>query len=170
MKILNLGCGNNKIPNAVNVDIDKKFNPDVVFDLNKKWNFAKNNEFDLVIANHIIEYLDNLYFIMSEIHRVSKNGGIVKIRVPHFSCVQAYSTIGHKQIFTCDIFKQLLNFKLKKIRLNYTVTNVKRTSLKKILSFIPELLANLNIWFCERVWCYLVGGFSEIYVELVVIK
>ncbi len=57
MKILKLGCGNKKIPNAVNVDIDKKFRPDVVFDLNKKWTFAKKNEFDVVIANHIIEHL-----------------------------------------------------------------------------------------------------------------
>lgn len=31
-------------------------------------------------------------------------------------------------------------------------------------------LANVNIHFCERIWCYWVGGFNEIYVEMRVVK
>jgi len=34
------------------------------------------------------------------------------------------------------------------------------------LSPIINYIANLDVEFCEKVWCYWVGGFSEIYVEL----
>jgi len=170
MKILNIGCGNRKIKNAVNVDINPDFKPNIIWDLNKKWTFSKTNEFDVVIANHIIEHLDDYSFIFSEIHRVAKNNAKVFIRVPHFSSVQAYSTFGHKHFFASGVFRQIPGFKLIKIQLNYIISNVNQPIWKRIISFLPSFLANLNLYLCERFWCYLIGGFSEIYIELEVIK
>ena len=39
---------------------------------------------------------------MEEIHRVTKPGGRVRIRVLHFSSVQAFTDITHKHFFSTD--------------------------------------------------------------------
>ena len=103
--------------------------------------------------------------------RVSQNtetGGVLIIKVPHCSCVCAYSHPEHKHYFGCNLFRGLDGFKVRKIELRYMDTRVAQKNRLKILpARIISYFANLNIWFCERIWCYYVGGFSEIYVELI---
>ena len=65
------------------------------------------------------------------------------------------------------------NFKIKKITLKWigrTDLGKKRNIIIKFFNIIIGFLANLNIAFTERVWCYLVGGFEEITFEVVVKK
>jgi len=169
MKILDLGCGNNK-KGTIGIDIRKDSNADIIHNLNEYPYPFKDDEFDMIIADHILEHLDDYKKTMEELHRITKNKGKIIIRVPHFSSTNAYSRIGHRWYLGCNIFKEFPNFKVLKIRLNYTLTNIKQPLWKKTISYIPNLLANLNIWFCERVWCYMVGGFAEIYAELKVVK
>ena len=78
--ILDVGCGYtaNKFAKTVS-DVqdltsfykDKKF----VRILNKKLPF-KDNEFDFVIASHVIEHVEDFQFFITEIERVSKQGYI----------------------------------------------------------------------------------------------
>ncbi|MQL52258.1 methyltransferase domain-containing protein [Desulfofundulus thermobenzoicus] len=75
MKILDLGCGPNKLPGAIGVDIRPGPVVDVVHDLNVyPWPFA-DNEFDLVYASHVLEHLDDVVRAVEEIHRITKPGG-----------------------------------------------------------------------------------------------
>ena len=72
MKI-NLGSGNRKIKDWINVDSDKSTNPDIVADLNKKFPF-KDNSVSTVYCSHLIEHVDDvLDFFM-------KYGGYVNMK------------------------------------------------------------------------------------------
>jgi hypothetical protein len=35
----------------------------------------------------------------------------------------------------------------------------------KLLNYLNNFFANLNVSFAERIWCYWVGGFEEIIFE-----
>jgi predicted SAM-dependent methyltransferase len=97
--VLNLGCGNKRLPDAVNVDCNARVHPDVVHDLNcRPWPFADDSFAD-VVAYDVIEHCNDVIATMEEIHRVSRKGAIVKITVPHFSCANAYIDPTHKHQF-----------------------------------------------------------------------
>ncbi len=75
MKIFDLGCGLNKLPGAVGVDIRPGPEVDVIHDLNVyPWPFA-DNEFDFVHASNILEHLDDVVQAVEEIHRITRPGG-----------------------------------------------------------------------------------------------
>ncbi|MEM3828413.1 MAG: methyltransferase domain-containing protein [Conexivisphaerales archaeon] len=77
---LDVGCGNRKLGD-INVDIDKKYRPDVVCDIH--YLPFKENVFERVYCYHVLEH----YGIkpekaISELLRVSKKW--VEIQVPHW--------------------------------------------------------------------------------------
>jgi len=102
-KKLNLGCGNKKYVGYINVDKNRRCKPDKVVDLEKRLPF-KDNTFDEVIAEHVIEHISNTEKIMREIWRICKDGAIVKIVVPHYKTESAYSDPTHKAFFTEGTF------------------------------------------------------------------
>lgn len=171
MKILDLGCGGNKLKGAIGIDSDKNSHADIIHNLNKfPYPFPKNY-FDIIYCSHILEHLDDVEKVMNEIYRIARPNGKIIIKVPHFSGRGAYNNMEHKHFFGCGVFEQFdkSKFKMEKIKLNYAFSNRKEKSVR-LISNLLSFLANLNIWFCERIWCYWVGGFSEIYIELRVNK
>ena len=103
-RILHLGSGLKPIPGAVNVDLCASTRPDVVHDLNvRPWPFEQN-AFDEVAAYDVIEHLDDVVATMEEIHRVSADGAVVKVTVPHFSSSNAFTDITHRHYFSAFSF------------------------------------------------------------------
>ena len=98
MKI-DLGCGPNKKEGYKGVDILPLQGVDFVVDLEKGLSFLKDNEVDEYYSAHFLEHVVNLDFLLSEIHRTLKPGGICEIRVPHFSNPFYYSDYTHKRFF-----------------------------------------------------------------------
>ena len=99
MRVLQLGCGSDKYPGAIGLDVNPRSEADVICDLNLyPYPFAADT-FDLVLCEHILEHLDDVIKVMEEIHRVSRAGARVIIRVPHFSSVYYYSDPTHKHPF-----------------------------------------------------------------------
>ncbi len=85
---LNLGCGNSKLADYVNIDIQKSCNPDIVHDfVNNRLPF-EDNSVERVCLFHTIEHIRKVYhpYIFSEIHRVllDKKGQIF-LSYPEFS-------------------------------------------------------------------------------------
>jgi len=106
VKKLNLGCGQTLKKGYVNLDIFDKYGADVVFDLNKrKWNIFKDSEFDEVYCSHVLEHLDDPNNAMREIHRILKKGGMVFIRVPHFTSIYAFMDPTHKSFYSYFTFE-----------------------------------------------------------------
>lgn len=82
-KKLNLGCGNKKYPNFINIDINPKTHPDVVRDIEQGLPFD-NDSIDFINTEHCLEHInvDQFYFVIYEIWRVLKPNCQVRIVVP----------------------------------------------------------------------------------------
>jgi SAM-dependent methyltransferase len=97
--VLNLGCGLSHVAGAVNLDVTTETKPDVVHDLNlRPWPF-ESDRFEEVLAHDVVEHLDDVIGTFEEIHRVCRDGAIVRVSVPHFSCANAYTDPTHLHLF-----------------------------------------------------------------------
>ena len=188
--ILLLGCGKTKIPGAIGVDVVKIDGyVDVVHDLNQIPYPFKANSFKEIHMYHVLEHLDNPIKVMEELHRILQPGGIVYIRVPHFSSMGAFSDITHKRPFGITSFDCF-----EKENYQHFYTKVVFTILKKEIKYLglypnegfyeKYIHPNSCPWFArpfirllnwligvspmafERVWCYWVGGATEVVLEL----
>jgi SAM-dependent methyltransferase len=109
-KILDVGCGTNKLPGAVGMDrrVRQSVARDLQLDINHNlldfpWPI-QDNTFDLVHCSHVLEHLPPTHLVMREIWRVLKPGGRVFIECPHFSWVEAYRHYEHCHFFTVGSF------------------------------------------------------------------
>lgn len=104
IKTLHLGCGKNKREGAVGVDVRPFPGVDVVHDLDKTPYPFESSEFDRVVAEHILEHLDDLIAIVEEIHRLLKPGGRLEIICPHFSSADTFTDVSHRHFITSRSF------------------------------------------------------------------
>jgi len=113
-KGINIGCGFMKMNNFLNVDNSDIVEPDMKVDLNQlPWPF-ETDEFNHVVAKDILEHLGNekasLVDIVKEMYRVSENGAVWEVQVPHHRCDHAFDDPTHRNIITPSTF-QLFNQK-----------------------------------------------------------
>jgi len=164
MKILDIGCGNNKYKSlnkgdkVIGLDSIKLQGIDVIHNLEKfPWPF-KNEEFDLIICNNILEHLSDLIRTMEELWKILKKGGKIKIDVPYFSYYGAFQDPTHKRFFTYKTFEYFTEkfafgyyskkkFKIIKRKLVFSVHH-------PILNFFEPFI-NKFPRFYERFFCYL---------------
>ncbi len=104
MRILEVGCGKKKKAGAIGVDMVKTDATDVVCNIDGAFLPFKDNIFDQVRAVDVLEHVSDVRTIMEEIHRITKPGGEVYIRVPHFSSTHAYGDFTHKHFFNTESF------------------------------------------------------------------
>jgi len=180
MKKLNLGSGEQKKDGYVNLDWQDLTNPDVKHDLNKFPYPFSDNELDLIEAFHVLEHLDKPFDVMGELHRILKPGGKLVIRVPHFSrgFTHAEHASGFDVTFPLYFDRKFtksgfygIEFDLEKMELHwlaffhllpYLGYGKFFISILKFFNSVVSFFANLNVYFCSRIWCYWVGGFDEI--------
>lgn len=185
-KKLNLCCGFDYKEGWVNADHKLAVNrKDIEVDLENLPLPFEDNTFDYIFSAHTLEHINReIMGVFVELWRVLKPNGILEIRVPHFSHTSALASSGHKKAFSIASFFWIFestpfNFPagfplLKKplfrkiyARLSYrrtdNMTGEIPTKNKPFIfaSYLIDLLANLNHNLCERVWCYWVGGFTE---------
>ena len=102
MKILDLGCGENKVPNSIGLDNAQLPGVDVEHDLlNFPYPF-ENESIDKIYLRHVIEHFafENINFIMNECNRILKNDGLLVITVPHVFSISAFIDPTHRSFFT----------------------------------------------------------------------
>ena len=98
-RVLNLGCGRKRVEGAVNVDAVESVAPDVLCDLNRRpWPFPADH-FDEVLAYDVVEHLEDVMRTFEEVHRVARDGAVVRVTVPHFSSGNAYVDPTHRHFF-----------------------------------------------------------------------
>lgn len=98
-EVLNLGSGRKHVPGALNLDLVSDTGPDVIHDLNVRPWPLPSGQFREVLAHDVVEHLDDIVATMEEIHRVSRDGAVVRITVPHFSCANAFTDPTHRHYF-----------------------------------------------------------------------
>jgi hypothetical protein len=93
--ILNLGCGDKRMSGALNVDVNPRVRPEVIHDLNEfPWPLP-DSQFETVVMADSIEHLKDVVLTMEELHRVCKDGALVKITTPHLSCSNSFTDPTH---------------------------------------------------------------------------
>ncbi len=183
MKQLNLGCGQFPQKGFINADISMDTPADIFFDLSKIPYPFKDNSFELVIAEHVIEHLENPFDVMKEICRILIPGGRIIIKVPHFS--RGFTHPDHKRGFDVSFYyyfypeckagytgldliskgvkmKWFAQEHLKKIVLSENLYIICKT-----IGNILDFLANLCPFFCSRIWAFWVGGFEEVEFQFI---
>jgi len=186
VKKLNLGCGEFQKKGYVNVDYFSISEPDVRHNLNHIPYPFENDEFELVEADHILEHLNDPFQVVKELHRITKNGGRIVIRVPHFS--RGFTHADHKRGFdvTFPFYfipsfpggYQGVEFELEKMQLSwFAQPYLKKKVMAKPLYLlgltvgaIISFVANISPFVCSRIWCFWVGGMEEIEFKFRVIK
>ena len=85
MKILDVGCGANKTEGAIGLDNNPRTNADVIHDLGELPYPFPDNEFDLVVSNHVVEHVPDVMAFITELYRVTRAGGRIKLLTPHYT-------------------------------------------------------------------------------------
>lgn len=85
MKILDVGCGVNKHEGAIGLDNNPRTGADVIHDLGQTPYPFPDNEFDLIVSNHVVEHIPDVMAFVSELYRITKPGGTIRLLTPHYT-------------------------------------------------------------------------------------
>ena len=112
---LNVGCGLDLRPGWTNVDlVDHGGNQ--LLDLNRyPWPFP-DNHFDFILCSHILEHLQNFNAVATELHRITRPGGLIDVRVPFFLSTKYYSEPDHRIPFGIRSFDNYEDITGKRLR------------------------------------------------------
>jgi predicted SAM-dependent methyltransferase len=152
---LNFGCGRNIKEGFYNVDLQKGKGIDKSFDFNKFPYPLKDNSYDYILVDNVLEHLEKPNKVLLELYRICRNDGIIDITVPHYSNKGAYSDLEHTHFFNEVCFinfaNELLQVEKKKrfilvyLKLNYTWAGKYLPFRKKIAVFINGLISTINV-------------------------
>jgi len=101
---LDIGCGRNKRNRFIGIDKIYNKNIDLVCDIEQGYLPFKDNVFDIVYSNHVLEHLKNLDFVLSEITRVMKVCAEFQVSVPYAGSFTAFQDPTHVRFFTINTF------------------------------------------------------------------
>ncbi len=147
MKILDVGCGTNKFEGAIGLDNNPRTAADVIHDLGEiPYPFA-DNEFDLIVSNHAVEHVPDVMLFVTELYRITRPGGRIKLLTPHYTNPDWATDPTHRNHFNCYSFNVFVpekqNFEFyTDVRLKPVSTHVSLANLWRALGF--EFVVNLD--------------------------
>jgi len=106
-RILDIGCGNNKHPGSIGIDFSNIDGVDISHNLEKLPYPIKDNSFDVILLQNVIEHIQNIVGLMDEIHRIATLGADILISTPHFSSLYSYQDpthVRHMAYDSMDVF------------------------------------------------------------------
>ncbi len=169
MKKLNLGAGRDIKKDYINLDFGNLNGIDVQHDLRKFPYPFKKDYFDEILSNGVVELIDADFIkIMEELHRICKNGAVIKIRSPCFPSMcsaqdpltKKFMTFNSFEYFNDDWHYSNARFKTVKRKYIYSL-NIKL----KWLSFLPNIFPVFYTRFLFNIF-----PSNNIYYELEVLK
>jgi len=188
---LDIGCGDNKAPGAIGVDVSVTPVVEVLGTANALP--FRESSADIIYLSHVLEHVDSLVATIEEIWRVAKPGAFIHVWSPHFSCgLYVWSDPTHRRAFASTVFDYFdsavplayyshARFQVLKRELHFgfrrTLVPVRGRShsaalIKGSIGRLFETLANRGRFsqiLCERTWANWVG-FEEVYFQLKVVK
>jgi SAM-dependent methyltransferase len=181
MKILDVGCGANKYEGAIGLDNNPRTAADVIHDLGEIPYPFPDDEFDLIVSNHVVEHVPDVMAFIGELHRITKPDGKIRLLTPHYTNPDWANDPTHRNhinsytfntfIAGREVFDFYTDIQLKPLR-----TYVSLLSLWKAVGI--EFLVNLDqrsssMRFLRKFWeqylSYIMRG-KELQFEFEVIK
>jgi SAM-dependent methyltransferase len=96
VRILDVGCGPKKTPNAIGIDHHPYPGVDVVCNLDVTPWPLQTSSFDKIVASHVIEHVESIPTFMRELHRIGRPGAIIEISTPHYTCNDSWQDPTHR--------------------------------------------------------------------------
>ncbi len=146
-KILDVGCGTNKYEGAIGLDHNPRTAADVIHDLGQVPYPFPDDEFDLIVSNHVIEHVPDVMAFVSELYRIAKPGGRIRLLTPHYTNPDWATDPTHRNHFNSYTFntfqadRQVFDF-YTDVRLKPLKTYVSLANLWRALGL--EWLVNLD--------------------------
>ncbi|MGI8653769.1 MAG: class I SAM-dependent methyltransferase [Pyrinomonadaceae bacterium] len=180
-KILDVGCGRNKHPGAIGIDINPNTDADVIHDLGIVPYPFPDDEFDEIVSYHVIEHVPDPTAFVTELYRITKPGGRIKILTPHYTNPDWPNDLTHRNHLNSYSFQNFIperqifafytNVKLKPIRTYVTLLNLWR-------ALGLEFIVNLDQYsphfrFTRRFWEHYLNSIirgKELSFEFEVVK
>ena len=180
-RVLDIGCGANKVAGAIGMDVNPRTAADVIHDLDDlPYPFA-DDEFDEVIGRHVIEHVRDPLAVMGELHRITRNGGLVKLLVPHWTNPDFATDLTHRNHLNSYSFRNLTDERAvfpfyTEVRFRQRRARVTLLRLWKLTGL--EVLINLDhrfvsLRFIRKFWEQYLNAIArgkEIHFELEVVK
>jgi SAM-dependent methyltransferase len=163
------------------MDVNPRADADVIHDLDDlPYPFA-DDRFDEVIGRHVIEHVRDPMAVMTELHRITRPGGVIKLVAPHWTNPDWSTDLTHRNHLNSYSFRNFIDdralfpfytdVRFRQRRVHVTVLN-----LWKILGF--EFFINLDqrfpsMRFLRKFWEQYLNSVvrgKEIRFELEVVK
>ncbi len=103
-RVLDVGCGRDKTPGAIGLDINPRSDADVRCDLNQLPYPFRDNTFDAIVCTSVLEHLDDFVGVMEELHRIARPGALLRIVVPFFASHWSHTDPTHRRVFATHSF------------------------------------------------------------------
>ena len=171
LRILDIGAGDDPFrPRAqdslTTVDVDPSAVPDLTLDVTASWPFDAE-EFDFIYMSHVVEHLypQDRDALIRRVHKSLRQGGLVFIRVPHWSGMQGIGWEHHTQ-YGIHGATSLCHGRNPMLPMFRAVSAGVATSIdfyggRSPLRAALEHVLNARWRLTESVLCYLVGGIAE---------
>ena len=104
LRVLDIGCGRDKLLNATGIDANPRSHADVIHNLDVRPWPLQDSTFDHVRAQDILEHVDDFFGVMEEVFRVSKDGTTVDVRMPFMSSLNFATDPTHRRSGTSATF------------------------------------------------------------------
>ena len=163
-RILDVGCGINKLAGSIGIDRNPGTKADVLVELDRLPYPFRDSSFDGLQAVHVIEHVSDVIKTIEEFHRLVRAGGEVFIVTPHYTDFSSFCDPTHKWHLNSYSLRYFGEDNAgygyySKARFQEISTRVKLLSFWRLLGF--ELLVNAFPRF-RRFWefylCYVVRG------------
>jgi SAM-dependent methyltransferase len=172
LRILDVGAGDEPFrarnqDSLTTVDVDPSTVPELTLDITASWPFGAE-EFDFVYMSHFVEHLypQDRDAVIRRVHNALKQGGLVFIRVPHWSSMQGFGW-EHYTYYGIHGATSLCHGRNPMLPMFRAVSAAVATSIdfygaRSPLRRTLERLLNARWRLTEVVLCHLVGGIAEV--------
>lgn len=165
---LNLGCGEKYLDGYINCDIVKDIKKDKYINLNKIPYPFPSNYADEIHMDMVLEHLNDIVAVMSELHRILKNNGKLILILPYAKSDWAIQDPTHLHFFN----EKSMDYFVENTRYSYyTKTRFKKIKADLYISY-ESFLSKIRILipFRSILKNFLFNMYDGIHFELLAVK
>lgn len=135
---LNVGCGKDYKEDFVNADISKNVKVDMLINFDNQPYPFKDNTFDYINCQNMLDHLHNSYNAVEELWRICKNEAVIDIFVAYYKSHNAFGDLTKHSFFnehTFDNFTENCDYNFE-TNARFEILEVKKIASGK-RKFIP---------------------------------